>query len=161
MEVYDRMDKQMADVVACDLMRNDFMQKGWAVSTLASWLRQGCKCTYCGCDMLQSRDFAYFWQCADHILPQGKYPDLASSEWNMVLACSSCNRIKGQMDPNKSGGPVYTDQPLEQEQVATLVSRARKYIEDRRKELDLVYQQQQFAIRNALLACSSSKDPIR
>jgi len=69
------MDEHMADVKAHQLMSLDSMKDGWSAPTLAIFLRHECKCVYCSCDLLQSRDMAYYWYCMDHLLPKGKYPD--------------------------------------------------------------------------------------
>jgi len=147
-EAQHMVDKQKADAVAHELMRNDFMKGEWAEPTLACWLRYECRCAYCGCDMLQSRAGAFHGYSLDHILPKGKYPTLERSEWNMALACSLCNRIKGRWDPNNCGEPLYTGEPLKEEQVQELIGRASDYV--KRKDLDPRFQQLQSAIRDAL-----------
>lgn len=146
------MDKHKAEIVARELMNSEFMKGEWYEGTLASWLRQGCKCAYCDCNLLSSRDAAYFGWCNEHILPKSQYPALADSEWNTVLACRPCNQLKARWDPNgeESGERVYTTGALTQEQAATLIGRVRTRIQDRRKVIELRFQQQRSAIENAL-----------
>jgi hypothetical protein len=143
-------DKHIADVVARELMGNEFMKSGWSQQTLAFWLRHDCKCIYCDSDLSHSRDVAYYGYCAEHILPKSKYPELASAEWNTALACSSCNRLKARWDPNKLGEIVYTGDALNQEQIDVLLRRARERIKAQRKELEMRFEQEQSAIRNAI-----------
>ena len=145
------MDGNLADVAARELMCESFMKIGWCEPTLAFWLGHGCRCVYCGCDLTQSRDAAYYGSCKEHLLPKSKYPDLASSEWNKALACSSCNRLKGRWDPNEPD-PVYNGEALNGEEVKILIDRAKRRIREQRERLEQRFQQEQSAIRNALRA---------
>jgi hypothetical protein len=62
------------------------------------WLRDECKCVYCGenilCDLVRLTSAQL-----DHILPKSKYPDYKEEESNWVLACFCCNQIKRNYDP--------------------------------------------------------------
>ena len=73
----------------------------WDAYTLAQWLEDGCKCVYCGKEMMESYDTAYRGSCRDHLLPVKTYEELANEPWNRVLSCVTCNGFKGVFDPNE------------------------------------------------------------
>lgn len=105
---------------------------GWGpkpVLNLEIWLRDECRCTYCGMDFLQSRDIMYFFYHYDHLLPVSLYPNFADATWNKVLACHACNVLKGHFDPSADGigrGEECRD---------SLIVRVRKYLEEKRQPL--------------------------
>ncbi len=117
--------------IAEDLVRKEFM-KQWDPQTLAIWLRDGCRCAYCGKDMLACRDTVSFGSSIDHLLPIASYPELADVSWNCLLACAACHARKQDWDPNTSDGysPVYArgSQTLADPDRYELVTRARSYL---------------------------------
>ena len=117
--------------IAEDLVRKEFM-KQWDPPTLAIWLRDGCRCAYCGKDMLACRDTASFGSSIDHLLPKAKYPELEHVSWNCLLACSGCHARKQDWDPNLAEGysPVYvrSGRALADPDRYELVTRTRSYL---------------------------------
>jgi 5-methylcytosine-specific restriction endonuclease McrA len=117
--------------IAEDLVSKDFM-KQWDSRTLAIWLRDACRCAYCGKDMLSCPDTVSFGSRIDHLLPVAKYPELEHVGWNCLLACSACHARKQDWDPNISDGyaPVYArgSQTLADPDRYELVTRARSYL---------------------------------
>jgi len=108
------------------------------------WLRDEGKCVYCGFDLLQSYEFAYYFYHYDHLLPkeERKYPELIREEWNLVLACRPCNELKHGFDPNCDPIPgkgkaalIYTSEhkTLSDAERAELISRARAYLETQKE----------------------------
>ena len=117
--------------IAEDLVHKEFM-KHWDPRTLAIWLRDGCRCAYCGKDMLSCRDTVSFGSSIDHLLPIVTYPELEHVAWNCLLACSACHARKQDWDPNSCDGcsPVYTrgSRALADPDRYELVTRARSYL---------------------------------
>jgi len=72
----------------------------WFPDSIALCLRHDGKCAYCGLDLLSSQAICYHLWCLDHLLPQATYPKLKDNRENHILACRSCNNIKGAFDPN-------------------------------------------------------------
>jgi len=108
------------------------------------WVRDEGKCVYCGLDLLQSYGFAYYFYDYDHLLPkeEGKYPELMREEWNLVLTCSVCNKLKHSFDPNRDAipgkekpAPIYTPEHkvLSDAERTELISRARAYLDTQRE----------------------------
>src|SRR5215831_13655747 len=95
---------------------------------LEIWLRDECRCVYCGRNLLQDRDITYFFYCYDHLLPKEKekYAALRTETWNKVLACRACNSWKSTFDP------AGEDVPATEEYKDKLIERAKKYIQERR-----------------------------
>jgi hypothetical protein len=135
--------------IAEDLVRKEFM-KQWDARTLAIWLRDGCRCAYCGKDMLSCRDTVIFGSSLDHLLPIAKYPELDQVSWNSLLACAACHSRKQNWDPNTADGysPVYVKDgraPADPDRYE-LVTRARSYLTSQKlpekanfeKERDLI-----------------------
>jgi hypothetical protein len=140
---------------AQEIIKNNPSMHAWADLTLAIWLREGCKCIYCGRDMLQDRDVAYNWQCLEHVLPKGKYPQLANCEDNWVLACNPCNAFKYAWDPNKQsrdGRQIVDDHAtsVTPEQRSELIARASRYVRSRRTPLESQFVDEKAAIKAAL-----------
>ncbi len=116
-------------------LRNNECLKHWRLLWLVVWLRDGCRCVYCGKDMIECYETTYYTYAHDHLLPKSDYPELESTEWNLVLSCSACNTIKSTFDPNRytSDGseqtPIYQQgqAPTEPDR-AVLLQRARDYI---------------------------------
>jgi hypothetical protein len=117
---------------------NSFMHR-WSPETLAIWLRGGCKCAYCDCDLLESRAVAYFLSARDHVLPKSKYPALKSHPNNLVPTCKACNTIKAYWDANDAAEeiPIVSTNVhvLTDDQRAELLSRCRRYIKSKRPEI--------------------------
>ncbi len=108
------------------------------------WLRDEGRCVYCGFDLLQSYEFAYYFYHYDHLLPkeERKYPELIREEWNLVLACRPCNELKHGFDPNRDAlpgknkpTPIYNEQHkvLSDAERAELISRTRAYLDTQRE----------------------------
>jgi hypothetical protein len=87
--------------VARKLMQEYPVLSDWGDETLAIWLRDDCRCVYCGVDMLQGRHHFVNLQQREHLLPACQYPTLAKCPENIVLCCASCNSFKARWDPNK------------------------------------------------------------
>ena len=62
------------------------------------WLRAGCRCEYCGEELLTDLVRMMSTQ-RDHLLPWSKYPEFREIDDNWVLACYCCNQIKRNYDP--------------------------------------------------------------
>jgi HNH endonuclease len=122
--------------LAAELIKNPVLKTSWSRETLAVWLRDQCKCVYCGKYALESYDMAYHGASVDHLLPRSDYRELENTEWNQVLACRACNCIKRDWDPNKNddGTLVYVSgrETISDEQRSGLIRRAREYIQKTR-----------------------------
>ena len=99
----------------------------WHATSLAIWLREGCRCAYCGRDMLGDRDFARSYYEHDHVLPVKDYPQFEDAQGYRVLACRACNSLKSIWDPNKQSKgdpPIVADDAKEvsPEQLRELVA---------------------------------------
>jgi len=94
---------------------------------------QGC-CVYCHEDLLANQ-LGYSSITMDHLLPKTLYPEVAWDNRNHVLACSSCNGMKGSHDP-LNAGEAATEMLISRQ--AELIERVREYlasaIEKRRAE---------------------------
>jgi HNH endonuclease len=102
----------------------------WSIETLTTWLECDCRCAYCGHDMLQNRDIAYFFSHSDHILPQCKHPQLGDAPSNRVLSCKACNTMKRDWDPNSKGEVVIepTRNQLTSEERLRFIARTREWL---------------------------------
>lgn len=140
--------------IANELMDQEIMKEGWSAPTLSIWLRDACKCVYCGQDMLKSRAIAYHGYCLDHLLPKRKYAELAQADWNTVLACRQCNGVKARWDPNTEGGETIYSRgkalSVQDSQRIELIERCRRYITDRRAELETIFSGQKQLIHRVL-----------
>lgn len=125
----------------------------WGMPDIMIWLRDNCRCVYCGNDMLHSYETSRLEYEYDHLLPHCRYPELDvtwdDTEWkvaaawvtrNIVLACRTCNRIKLQHDSNicdfdgNKLTPVYQKgQVLSSEGRRELIGRAKRFIARKRQ----------------------------
>jgi 5-methylcytosine-specific restriction endonuclease McrA len=65
------------------------------------WLRDGCKCQYCGC-RVELADYTY-----DHVIPRAQG---GTTVWNnVVAACVPCNQKKGGRTPRQAGMHLLTE----------------------------------------------------
>lgn len=85
---------------------HDAVRANWMPIPLQIWLRDECKCVYCGFDLLGTRGVAYCFSSEDHLLPKSTYPELESRIDNRVLSCRVCNVVKGDHDVNRER-PLY------------------------------------------------------
>ena len=81
------MERTLSDLilVARRLMQEYSALSKWGDETLAIWLRDSCRCVYCGVDMLQNRQHISNLQQREHLLPARDYPILANCPENIVL----------------------------------------------------------------------------
>ena len=97
-------------------------------------------CVYCREDLLQTR-LGYSSITMDHLLPKSLHPELAWEKSNHVLACSSCNGMKGNYNPLQAGEVGAEMLSAQQSQ---LIERVRSYlavaIQKRRSEWERVKQ---------------------
>jgi 5-methylcytosine-specific restriction endonuclease McrA len=110
----------------------------WSEGMFTLLLRDKLRCRYCNRFLFDSYEDGYYGLQCDHLLPR-KYSDLVDGPSNWVLACSLCNRIKSNWDPNKNKGPqVYSSGPdgtaLTEQQREELIKRSREYITERKRE---------------------------
>lgn len=127
--------------------------QNWPLEHLVIWLRDNCRCVYCGRDMLEDRDITYFLYSYDHVLPVTRFPNLEQALWNRVLACRGCNTWKGDFDPSQDGTP-----PTE-EYRDRLMEMAKEYIHTspRRREAETLFAKEKAVITEALRTCESAK----
>jgi hypothetical protein len=118
--------------------------KNWPLSDLTIWLRDDCRCVYCGRDMLQDRDVTYCLYSYDHVLPVKKYPSLESASWNRVLACRGCNAWKSSFDPSDAGLGAT------EEFRDRLIERARLYVQEQRRPAEALFAEEREIITTAL-----------
>lgn len=129
-------------VIADKLMQeNPQTLQAWDVRTLAIWFREGCRCAYCGRDMLQDREHMYNWQCLDHVLPVAKYERFEHYLGNRALACAPCNFLKLAWDPNKESpgdGQLIPDDAdsISESQLSELIERTRRHLALHREQLN-------------------------
>lgn len=120
--------------LATDLRKNEALGH-WPKLWLMVWVRDNCRCVYCGRDMIESYETANYLYEHDHLLPYCEYHELDMVEWNRVLSCSPCNRIKSTFDPNRftvhgpEQVPIYVQgkTPTETERTL-LLQRVRDFI---------------------------------
>lgn len=118
-----------ASNAAKKLVKNPTFRANWSPLTLEVWLRDGCKCVYCGRDMLESRDITYYFWCAEHLLPVHKHEHLKDAIWNQVLGCRACNQLKQRFDPANDGTPA------DEAHKTIFIERAKAHIEMRKAEV--------------------------
>jgi hypothetical protein len=108
----------------CDMSKREW-GPNWSV-----WVGGRVQCTYCGLDAVQ---LGGRWDlfCTEHLAPKGKGgPDTLL---NKVLSCAGCNDRKGQkFDPRQDG--EYLE--LTEQNKPRLIERAKRYIEERRRQYD-------------------------
>ena len=121
--------------------------KSWPRQGLEVWLRDECKCVYCGTSLLTDRGACYFLSSYDHVLPVAKYKALGAETWNLVLACRPCNSYKGTFDPANDIQPIM--HPIEENRDA-LIQRAKDYVEARRQSADASFAHEVELITSAL-----------
>lgn len=84
-------------------------------------------CGYCEEDLLATRT-GYSSMYVDHLLPKEQFPEWSASDLNYVLACSSCNSMKGAYSPlglNEDCGDML------RKHKEVLVARVREYLRDK------------------------------
>lgn len=129
----------------------------WHPISLAIWLREGCRCAYCGRDMLSDRDFARHYYEHDHVLPVKNYPQFEHAESYRVLACRACNSLKSTWDPNKDSQgdpPILAGDAKEisPEQLRELVNRTKKHLRKTRFTYECAFSSEKAVILDALAA---------
>src|SRR5208337_4132535 len=126
------------DFEECESLANRLMSAlpptpGWGKRDVKIWIRDQCRCVYCGMDMLQSYNVAFYFYHYDHLLPKAVYGELEDEDWNRVLSCSACNQIKHTFDPNVGPTPTYKKDSKQQpsnEQRARLLDNAKRHIQE-------------------------------
>lgn len=144
------MDGGLAKAFSEWLSKEPVLKGNWSKRTLEIWLRDDCRCVYCGRKMLESRDTCYYFWCAEHLLPVKKYPFFKNEIWNQVLACKPCNALKQNFDPAGEGIPGNEDHRGE------LIKAASIYIDKRRAEVEELFFQEVKILSGALSARAAS-----
>ncbi len=129
---------------AQQLINNPAFWANWSPVVLEIWLRDDCRCVYCGRSMLESRDIAYYFSCKEHVLPVHKYEHLKDAIWNQVLACRPCNQLKLRFDPANDGTPA------DEAHLNIFIERAKAHIEGLRAGLEERFVQEAKLLRDAL-----------
>ena len=143
------------------LFREDLMRSpGWSEQGVQIWVRDHGRCVFCGTDMLQSYDVAYYYSHHDHLLPKSKYGELLCNINNLVLSCKACNEIKHTFDPNvESAAPgdaapqlVYTSGSgtLTEAAREELIRRVQVHLRGQRGEYPAKFEAQKKAILRAI-----------
>jgi hypothetical protein len=108
-------------------------------------------------DMLRDYETAFYFYHYDHLLPKSDYPDLAEAEWNMVLSCEACNKIKHVYDPGKHAGrdeetllDLFKQAAGPSELRPTLLGLVKSYIDEQKKQYIAKFPDQQRLLREAL-----------
>lgn len=140
---------------------NGFLRRNtsWDAYTRAQWLEEGCKCVYCGKDMMESYDTAYRGSCRDHLLPVKIYEELANEPWNRVLSCVTCNGFKGVFDPNEKA-KVYVKgsrQPITRSQRLDLMKIAQEYVQSERAVREAIFKKEKELIVQRLQTLSDAQ----
>lgn len=119
----------------------------WGEADLVIWLRDGCRCVYCGRDMLSDRGIAYCLYHYDHLLPVSnpKYSNLSNAIWNKVLACKACNSWKHTFDAAEAGGITPTEDFRDR-----LIEQARGFIRDRKRDAEALFVKEREILTDAL-----------
>jgi 5-methylcytosine-specific restriction endonuclease McrA len=144
-------------LIAAELMQNPiFKTSSWSALALTVWLRDNCKCVYCGKNMLESYDIAYHSESINLLLPKFWYPQVKDKDWNNVLTCRECNCIKRSWDPNRYGSALYIvgNKSISDENRSQLITRASEYIRNERTK-----RQSLFELERELILNHVSKDP--
>lgn len=136
--------------------------KGWGGPWhLEVWLRDEGRCAYCGRNMLQERDIAYFFYHYDHVLPKKRHPTLQDAIWNKVLACHACNVWKQDFDPSSGGTPgtkkYLGNIPATEEYRDQLIERAKGYIQEQKGPAEASFAGEREVITSALREYESEK----
>ncbi|SRR6266481_4943907 len=118
--------------------------KNWSQEDLEIWLRDDCRCVYCGRNLLGPRDITYFLYCYDHLLPVSRYPALKNALWNKVLACRSCNSWKSTFNPAPGG--IAADEAHREE----LIERTKASVREQRKPAEALFLEEVEVITAAL-----------
>ncbi len=98
------------------------------------YVRDGCRCVYCGLD--GTREFVVWQQFTiDHLIPRSR--NGTNGDNNKVVACPSCNLMKGSYDPRgyEPGAPTFNEPPNDEERTR-LLDEARKYIKRNQRDLE-------------------------
>jgi hypothetical protein len=146
--------------VAESVMQEACMRPDWGVRDLAIWLRDGCRCVYCGKDMLESYDAVFYGGSLDHLLPKGEYREIEDVDWNRVLSCRACNTIKNIFDPNKTGDLYLKGtKSISDSARYALIDRVKAFIDEKRLPKDRFHQQRDLilkALRTSGLSASAA-----
>jgi CRISPR/Cas system Type II protein with McrA/HNH and RuvC-like nuclease domain len=118
----------------------------WYRDSVLVCIRHNGRCEYCGFDLLSNQGICYHFWCIDHLLPQSRYQELTDHPENKVLACTACNSVKSDYDPN-AAVPIYSrNGELTPDQRERFLECAKQYVETRNAQLEA-----NFAKETALL----------
>ncbi|MFC1654165.1 HNH endonuclease [Myxococcota bacterium] len=98
--------------------------RGWPQSNIDIYLRDKCRCQYCGADGLESLD-AYTHLVGDHVIPRDMNGEEDPNK-NIVVACARCNGLKG------SKLPVPPEELIPKSRQER-VNKIKSWLEERRK----------------------------
>jgi hypothetical protein len=134
-----------------DLMKDPTIRKtSWNSTSFARWLGSDFLCVYCGKYMLDSYDLAYYGSTVDHLLPVSAYPELKKAEWNLVLACRTCNGFKGRWDANHPVLYIKNTQVIAPEHRQILLERAKAHVDEIRKPREELFEKERAVIEQRL-----------
>ncbi len=146
-------------------LKHDVAFESWSTQQVFIWLRDDCRCGYCGEDLLLNRSVAYCMGKLDHLLPKSKpqYRHLENELWNLVLCCGDCNSLKSTWDPNTDGGtPVYfgSDKaPANGDKIRMeLIRRTADYLLVKREPLLVRFVREQLLMRRELRRIKDEPD---
>jgi 5-methylcytosine-specific restriction endonuclease McrA len=105
--------------------QKQLIDDGWSPQSIELFLKSDGRCAYCDLDLLGDARLHFDFYTFDHIVP-GMLGG-GDEDKNLVLACRSCNRIKGTFDPSKGGAVVGRE---------ALIATARDYIRPIRENND-------------------------
>jgi HNH endonuclease len=137
------------------MVAGDLQQQGqyWRsfkrIEHLMGWLYDKGKCVYCDEDLVEKGHTITGSATTDHLLPKRKYIQLDDEPLNAVPACSACNHLKGQWDPNERGDTPALTADLRRE----FVARARGHIRAKRQKRAAEFQLDLEAWQRALRRC--------
>jgi Zn ribbon nucleic-acid-binding protein len=141
-------------LMVADELLADARMEGWSRDSVAIWIRDACRCVFCGHDMTADRNALIHVQQNEHLLPVKKYPHLEAPLWNRSLACKDCNCLKGTWDPNAAGEPLYLGEevePINKEEIRTeLLRRTREYLSKSLEERERRFTEQKLLLRSGL-----------
>jgi len=148
----DRNDLNLLRRVAEDLQREGRYWKLFGrIEHLMGWLYDEGKCVYCGTELVETGHTISGLASTDHLLPKHNRPELDEDPLNAVPACSTCNHVKGQWDPNKSEGePLFRAGSLTPEMRTVFIARAKNHIQEKRRARAVAFEQDLTAWRKAL-----------
>jgi hypothetical protein len=96
------------------------------------WVRDGCRCVYCGLDGTDWR--MWFQLCIDHIIPRvavlTEQRLRVEGQLNKAVACHGCNVTKGAYDPRGTERTIE----LTESYRLVLIDRAKMHIEERKEQ---------------------------